>query len=103
MKVVIIDYKSGNVQSVLFALQRIGTEAELSNDPEKIRVADKLIFPGVGEASGAMNLLKQSGLDKMIKEFKKPVLGICLGMQLMGNYSEEGNTECLGIFDTDVK
>lgn len=103
MKVVIIDYNAGNVQSVLFALKRIGAEAELSCDTEIINAADKLIFPGVGEASSAMNMLRERGLDKTIKEFTKPVLGICLGMQLMTNYSEEGNTNCLGIFDTQVE
>ncbi len=103
MKVVVIDYNAGNVQSVLFALKRIGVEAELSSEKGFINAADKLIFPGVGEASSAMNVLRERGLDKAIKEFKKPVLGVCLGMQLMTNYSEEGNTQCLGIFDTQVE
>src|SRR5688572_7900219 len=103
MKVIVIDYKAGNIQSVLFALNRIGVQAKLSSDPEEIKAADKLIFPGVVEASSAMKMLKQYQLDEVIKEFKQPVLGICLGMQLMTEYSEEGNTDCLGIFDTKVK
>lgn len=103
MKVVIIDYNAGNVQSVLFALKRIGIEAELSSEVEVINSADRLVFPGVGEASSAMKILRERGLDKIIKELKKPVLGICLGMQLMAKYSEEGSTDCLGIFDTKVK
>ena len=102
MKIVIIDYGAGNIQSIRFAIQRLGYEASLSNDPEDIKTADKVIFPGVGEASSAMKKLRASGLDNLIPNLKQPVLGICLGMQLMCNSSEEGNTEGLGIFDVDV-
>src|SRR5580765_1602054 len=103
MKLVIIKYNAGNIQSVLFALERIGMNAEVTDDIEKIRLADKLIFPGVGEASSAMHYLKERGLDAVIKNLKQPVLGICLGMQLMCKYSEENATDCLGIFGEDVK
>lgn len=102
MKIVIINYGAGNIQSIKFAIQRLGYEAILSNDPEEIKAADKIIFPGVGEASSAMHKLRDSGLDHLIPELKQPVLGICLGMQLMCNYTEEGNTKGLGIFDVDV-
>ncbi|WP_298420884.1 imidazole glycerol phosphate synthase subunit HisH [uncultured Kordia sp.] len=102
MKVVIINYGAGNIQSIKFALQRLGVEAILSNNVEEIRNADKVIFPGVGEASSAMKKLKESQLDAIIPTLTQPVLGICLGMQLMCNTSEEGNTKGLGIFDTDV-
>ncbi|MFS4491957.1 imidazole glycerol phosphate synthase subunit HisH [Maribacter sp. 2308TA10-17] len=102
MKIVIINYGAGNIQSIKFAIQRLGYEAILSDDAEEIRAADKVIFPGVGEASSAMNKLKTSGLNKIISELKQPVLGICLGMQLMCNSSEEGSTQGLGIFDIDV-
>ena len=100
--VVIIDYGAGNIQSIKFAIQRLGYTAILSNDPEEIRSADKVIFPGVGEASSAMQKLTESGLDTLIPTLKQPVLGICLGMQLMCNHSEEGDTQGLGIFDVDV-
>lgn len=102
-KIVIIDYGAGNIQSIKFAVKRLGYEAVLSDDAEEIENADKVIFPGVGEAGSAMRMLKSTGLDKLIPELKQPVLGICLGMQLMCNYSEEGNTKGLGIFDADVK
>jgi len=102
MKVVIINYGAGNIQSIKFALQRLGYEAILSNDADEIKLADKVIFPGVGEASSAMKKLKLSGLDMLIPKLKQPVLGICLGMQLMCNFSKEGNTEGLGIFDVEV-
>ncbi|BDW94045.1 imidazole glycerol phosphate synthase subunit HisH [Flagellimonas marinaquae] len=102
MKIVIIDYGAGNIQSIIFAIKRLGYEAVLSHDTEEIRNADKVIFPGVGEASSAMEKLRATGLDKLIPKLKQPVLGICLGMQLMCNASEEGNTEGLGIFDLDV-
>jgi len=102
MKIVIIDYGAGNIQSIQFAIERLGLKAVLSNDPEEIKSADKVIFPGVGEASSAMSKLKASGLDSLIPQLKQPVLGICLGMQLMCNRSEEGDTEGLGIFDVDV-
>ena len=103
MVLTIIKYNAGNIRSVLFALERIGMKAEVTDDAEKIRSADKVIFPGVGEASTAMHYLKERGLDSVIKNLKQPVLGICLGMQLMCRYSEENATDCLGIFDEDVR
>ncbi len=102
MDIVIVDYGAGNIQSIRFAFQRLGYTLELSADPERIRRADKVIFPGVGEASSAMEKLTQSGLDTLIPELKQPVLGICLGMQLMCKSSEEGPTEGMGIFDVEV-
>ena len=103
MNVVIIDYGAGNIQSVIFALKRLGVSAVLSADPEVIKKADKVIFPGVGHAAAAMEKLKKSGVDSMIPHLKQPVLGICLGMQLMCESSEEGNTPCLGIFKGRVQ
>jgi glutamine amidotransferase len=103
MKLVIIDYGAGNIKSIQFAFKRLGVDAILSNDSNEILSADKVIFPGVGEASSAMKMLKQSGLDELIPNLKQPVLGICLGMQLMCNSSEEGDTKGLGIFNVDVK
>jgi len=103
MNVAIIKYNAGNVQSVLYALHRLGINAIVTDDHEKIIAADKVIFPGVGNASSAMEYLKEKGLDKLIISLKQPVLGICLGLQLLCNFSEEGNTECLGIFNSDVK
>lgn len=102
MKLVIINYGAGNIQSIRFAFERLGYEALLSDSAEEIAGADKVIFPGVGEASSAMRKLKASGLDSLIPDLKQPVLGICLGMQLMCRSSEEGNTKGLGIFDTGV-
>ena len=102
MKIAIIDYGAGNVQSVLFALKRLGFEGTVTNDWNTIKSADKVIFPGVGEASSAMKMLQESGLDVLIPTLKQPVLGICLGMQLMCEHSEEGNTNGLGIFDVNV-
>lgn len=103
MKLVIIDYGAGNIKSIQFAFKRLGVEAILSNNINEIKAADKVIFPGVGEASSAMKMLKESGLDTIIPTLKQPVLGICLGMQLMCNSSEEGNTKGLGIFDVEIK
>lgn len=102
MNLKIVKYNAGNIQSVLFALERIGVQAEVTDDIEKLQSADKVIFPGVGEASTAMNYLKARNLDSVIKKLKQPVLGVCLGMQLMCSYSEENDTECLGIFEEPV-
>ncbi|MEX0290797.1 MAG: imidazole glycerol phosphate synthase subunit HisH [Flavobacteriaceae bacterium] len=102
MKIVIINYGAGNIQSIKFAIERLGYTAVLSDNAAEIEAADKVIFPGVGEASSAMRKLRNSGLDDLIPKLKQPVLGICLGMQLMCNYSEEGDTQGLGIFDIDV-
>ena len=103
MKLVIINYGAGNIKSIQFAFKRLGVDAILSNDIDEIRAADKIIFPGVGEASTAMKMLQESGLDKVIPTLKQPVLGICLGMQLMCKSTEEGNTKGLGIFNVEVK
>ncbi len=103
MKLVIVKYNAGNIQSVLYALERIGLEALVTDDHALIKTADKVIFPGVGEASTAMQYLRERGLDHLIKKLEQPVLGICLGMQLMCTHSEENNTDCLGIFDEKVK
>jgi len=103
MNVAIIKYNAGNVQSVLFALERIGINATVTDDISILKSSDKIIFPGVGEASSAMQYLREKKLDEVIVDLKQPVLGICLGMQLMCKSSEEGNTECLGIFDNQIK
>jgi glutamine amidotransferase len=103
MKIAIIKYNAGNIRSVLYALERIGHTALVTDNADEIKNADKVIFPGVGEASTAMNYLENRNLDKLICSLTQPVLGICLGMQLMCKYSEENDTECLGIFDEDVK
>ena len=103
MDVTIIDYGAGNIQSIQFAFQRLGVNAKLSNSIDEIQKADKVIFPGVGEASQAMQMLKKSKLDLLIPTLKQDVLGICLGMQLLCKHSEEGNTKGLGVFDVDVK
>jgi imidazole glycerol-phosphate synthase subunit HisH len=100
--IVIVKYNAGNIQSVLYALERISRKAVVTDDHDVIRSADKVIFPGVGEASSAMAYLKERGLDIVLKDLNQPVLGICLGMQLMCRYSEENNTDCLGIFDEPV-
>ncbi len=103
MKLVVIEYNSGNVQSVLFALRRLGIDAELTSDHRKITSADKLIFPGVGEASSTMRYLRSKGLDKVIPQLKQPLLGICLGLQLLCKKSEENNAICMEVFSEDVK
>ncbi|MBP5364334.1 MAG: imidazole glycerol phosphate synthase subunit HisH [Bacteroidales bacterium] len=103
MNIVIIKYNAGNIRSVYNALKRLGHDAEITDDEAKIRAADKVIFPGVGEASTTMKFLREKGLDKIIVSLRQPVLGICLGMQLMCAHSEEGDVDCLGIFDVPVK
>ncbi len=103
MKIAVIKYNSGNVQSVLYALERLGAEAILTDDADQIRTADKVIFPGQGEASSAMKYLKSRNMDQLIKELDQPFLGVCLGLQLLCTHSEENNTECLGIFPVKVK
>lgn len=101
--IAIIKYNAGNITSVKNAVERLGYACKVTDDRDEIVAADKVIFPGVGEASSAMNYLKDKGLDKTIVSLRQPVLGICLGLQLLCNYSEEGHTQCLGIFDTEVK
>lgn len=101
--IAIIKYNAGNITSVKNAIERMGFECIVTDDEQQIRNADKVIFPGVGEASSAMKYLHDRGMDKLIKLLTQPVLGICLGQQLMCKFSEEGNTNCLGIFDVDVK
>jgi imidazole glycerol-phosphate synthase subunit HisH len=103
MKIVIIKYNAGNIRSVLFALERIGVEGLVTDEPDLIRSADKIIFPGVGEASSAMNYLRERKLDLLIQNLQQPVLGVCLGMQLLCAHSEENNTQCLGIFRETIK
>lgn len=103
MKLAIIKYNAGNIQSVLFALERIGIEATVTDDHEQIKNADKIIFPGVGEASSAINYLRERKLDEVIKNLQQPVLGICLGMQLLCDHSEENETDCLGIIPVRVR
>lgn len=102
MKLAIVKYNAGNVQSVEFALNRLGINPIVTDDVRELQTADKVIFPGVGEASSAMDYLRKRGLDKVIKELRQPVLGICLGMQLMCRHSEENNTNCLGFVDLNV-
>ncbi len=103
MKTAIIKYNAGNIRSVQFALERLGVNGTVTDDHEEIMAADKVIFPGVGEASTAMQYLKERKLDEVIAGLKQPVLGICLGMQLLCKHSEENDTKCIGIFDVDVK
>ncbi len=101
--IAIVKYNAGNVRSVLNALQRLGIEAEVTDDPERLKSADKVIFPGVGEAGTAMRYLRERGLDKVLIDLSQPFLGICLGMQLMCSHSEEGETDGLGIFPQRVR
>lgn len=103
MAVAIIDYNAGNVRSVLFAMERLGVDAILTDDPAQIRQADKVIFPGVGEASTTMSYLHDKKLDEVIRSLTQPVLGVCLGMQLLCTHSEENDTPCLGIIPQQVK
>ena len=103
MKVAVVKYNAGNIRSVDYALKRLGVEAVITADKEELQSADKVIFPGVGEAGTPMNHLKATGLDELIKNLRQPVFGICLGMQLMCRHSEEGEVDCLNIFDVDVK
>jgi len=103
MKFAIIKYNAGNIRSMAFALERLGVDFSITDDKEEIKTADKVIFPGVGEASSTMKYLKENKLDVLIRELTQPVLGVCLGMQLMCAHSEENNTECLGIFNDTVK
>ena len=103
MKVAIVKYNAGNIYSVVHALRRLGVEPVVTDDAAILREADKVLFPGQGEASGAMAYLHERGLDEVIRTLKQPVLGICIGQQLMCSHSEEGNTDCLGIFNADVK
>jgi len=102
MTVAIVKYNAGNIYSVIHALQRLGVEPVLTDDADILRNADKVIFPGQGEASNAMQYLKERGLDEVIRSLKNPILGICIGQQLMCRHSEEGDVDCLGIFDVDV-
>ena len=99
----IVKYNAGNIRSVLFALERLDQPAIWTDDPDTLRSADRVIFPGVGEASSAMRYLRERGLDEVIRSLQQPVLGICLGLQLFCRHSEEGDTDCLGIFDVTVK
>lgn len=103
MRVAIIDYNAGNIRSVENALRRLGVEPLLTADHDVIRRADKVVFPGQGEASSTMGFLREKGLDEVIRNLKQPTLGICIGMQLMCRHSEEGDTDCLGIFDVEVR
>ena len=103
MEIAIIKYNAGNVASVMYALDRIGQKYKWTDDTEEIKKADKVIFPGVGEASTVMAYLKEKGLDTLIKDLKQPVLATCIGMQLLCKHSEEGNVDCIGVFDVEVK
>ena len=103
MKIAVVKYNAGNIFSVMNALRRLGVEPQLTDNPVELRNADRVIFPGQGEASTAMSYLREHGLDEVIRSLKQPVLGICIGQQLLCRHSEEGNTDCLGIFDVKVK
>lgn len=102
MQVAVVKYNAGNIYSVLHALQRLGVEPLFTDDPEELQKADKVLFPGQGEASNAMQYLRAHGLDNVIRNLRQPILGICIGQQLMCRHSEEGDVDCLGIFDADV-
>ena len=99
----IVKYNAGNIRSVINALRRLGVEPLLTDDPQQLQQADRVVFPGQGEAAGAMSYLREHGLDSVIRNLRQPVLGICVGQQLLCRHSEEGDVDCLGIFDTDVK
>lgn len=103
MQVAIVKYNAGNIYSVVNALRRLGVEPQLTDDSEELRKADRVLFPGQGEARGAMEYLCQRGLDEVIRSLRQPVLGICVGQQLLCRHSEEGDVDCLGIFDAEVK
>lgn len=103
MRIAVIKYNAGNIQSVAYALERLDVRFSITDNPEEIASADKVIFPGVGQAQTTMRYLREQKLDEVIRTLQQPVLGICLGMQLMCRFSEEGSTECLGIFDETVK
>ena len=103
MEIAVVKYNAGNVRSVLNAFRRLGMEPLLTDSPERLRSADGVVFPGQGEASGAMSYLRAHGLDATIRSLRQPVLGICIGQQLLCRHSEEGDTDCLGVFDVDVK
>ena len=103
MKVAIVKYNAGNIRSVDFALKRLGVDASITDDHESLLAADRVIFPGVGEASTTMRYLRERGLDRLIRGLKQPVLGICLGLQLMCSSSEEGGADCIGIFDLRIR
>lgn len=103
MSIAIVKYNAGNIQSVQFALRRLGVEATWTDDPAELRRADKVIFPGVGEASSAMRYLREHRLVEVLRTLRQPVLGICLGLQLFCRHSEEGDTPCMGIFDAEVQ
>ena len=103
MKVAVVKYNAGNIFSVVHALKRMGVEPLLTDSEVELRSADRVIFPGQGEASNAMNYLRERGLDRVIPSLTQPVLGICIGQQLLCRHSEEGDTDCIGVFDADVK
>ena len=103
MQVAVVKYNAGNIYSVMNALKRLGVEPLLTDDAQQLRQADRVLFPGQGEASGAMAYLREHGLDQVIRSLTQPVLGICIGQQLLCRHSEEGDVDCLGIFDAEVK